>query len=251
MRSRIEIYFLFFILFIFIFSFSITVIHMEGLDLSWGFVPIPEESDRGVAELAFDGLLPKPLKVQQDGGAAGCGGKLWPAGELLSRYWIRQPSLKYKKILELGSGTGLAGLALAVGHPEAKDMNIYITDQDNMMSLMNANITLNEENTRVHAAMLDWGQPLPEYCQDVDLILAADCVYLESAFPLLEKTLMDLTEEGDVPILMAYKRRRKADRLFFKAMKHNFDIREVQDFPEFERFYKENVFLFSMTRIRK
>lgn len=218
------------------------------MDLSWDWVPIPEESDKGVADLTFDNLLPKPLKVQQDGGAKGCGGKLWPAGELLSRYLIREPELKYKCILELGSGTGLAGLALAVGHPEAKDLNVYITDQDNMLSLMKDNITLNEESERVHAEVLDWGAPLPDYCKDVDLVLAADCVYLESAFPLLEKTLMDLTEKENVPILMAYKRRRKADRLFFKAMKRNFVIDEIKDFPEFEQFHRDSVFLFSMTR---
>lgn len=54
------------------------------------------------------------------------------------------------------------------------------------------------------------GDPLPPYCDNVDLVLAADCVYLESAFPLLEKTLLDLTSNG-VLVLMAYKKRRKVE----------------------------------------
>jgi len=41
-----------------------------------------------------------------------CGGKTWPAGEVLANYMIRKykgtEDLKGKTIIELGSGTGLA-----------------------------------------------------------------------------------------------------------------------------------------------
>lgn len=60
------------------------------------------------------------------------------------------------------------------------------------------------------------------------MVLAADCVYLEAAFPLLEKTLLDLTSVEKAPvILMSYKKRRKADARFFKAMKKHFKFEEV------------------------
>lgn len=73
-------------------------------------LPVPEVKNLGTSYLEFDGLLKKPgLKVYEDGGAAGCGGKLWPAGELLSRYMIRRGVGNYKNIVELGSGTGLVG----------------------------------------------------------------------------------------------------------------------------------------------
>lgn len=216
------------------------------MDLDWGFVPINEISDRGIQDLTFDGLLKEPLKVHQDGGAAGCGGRLWPAGELLSRYLIRQPQIPYRKIIELGSGTGLAGLAVAVGHPEA-DFELYITDQENLMHLMEENIILNDQQDRVKAEVLNWGEELPEYAKNADLILAADCVYLEKAFPLLEKTLLDLTNDG-TRVLMAYKKRRKADKNFFKAIKKNFDVVEIKDFPEFEKFHREVVYLFEIVR---
>jgi hypothetical protein len=51
-------------------------------------------------------------------------------------------------------------------------------------------------------------------------------VYLEAAFPILEKTLWDLTETG-AACLMAYKKRRKADSKFFKAMRKKFILNEV------------------------
>lgn len=60
------------------------------------------------------------------------------------------------------------------------------------------------------------GEELPQYVKDneVDLVLAADCVYLEAAFPLLEKTLLDLTEKR-IPILMCYKKRRKVSVIHY------------------------------------
>lgn len=73
-------------------------------------VPINETTNLGNSSLTFDGLLPEPgLQVVEDGGAAGCGGKLWPAGELLSKYMIRRGLKGAKNIVELGSGTGLVG----------------------------------------------------------------------------------------------------------------------------------------------
>jgi hypothetical protein len=77
--------------------------------LSAGYMPIPEQTNLGTSVLTFDGLLECGLKVHEDGGEAGCGGKLWPAGELLSRYLIRKGIEQYHNIVELGSGTGLVG----------------------------------------------------------------------------------------------------------------------------------------------
>lgn len=101
---------------------------------------------------------------------------------------------------------------------------------------MEKNIILNELEDTVKAEVLNWGDELPEYAsasatnkdKKIDLVLAADCVYLEAAFPLLEKTLLDLTEGDKNPlILMSYKKRRKADARFFKHMKKSFKFEEV------------------------
>jgi protein N-lysine methyltransferase METTL21A len=59
----------------------------------------------GVTEVDFDGLLVKPLKLHEDL-KHGCGGQLWPAGMVLSKYMIRQcnESLKGKAMFERPSG---------------------------------------------------------------------------------------------------------------------------------------------------
>jgi hypothetical protein len=47
----------------------------------------------------------------------------------------------------------------------------------------------------------------------VSLVLAADCVYAEPAFPLLVSTLKDLSDKyGEPEMLFCYKKRRKVGR---------------------------------------
>lgn len=50
--------------------------------------------------------------------------------------------------------------------------------------------------------------PLPTDIPRPDVILAADCVYFEPAFPLLVETLDDLADQT-TEILFCYKKRRK------------------------------------------
>lgn len=101
---------------------------------------------------------------------------------------------------------------------------IYITDQQNMVDIMTANINLNSTIiSHIEACELDWYLPLlpipqypyfraaaiPEHLANPDIVLAADCVYFEPAFPLLHQTLLRLTSHGEVVVYMAYKKRRK------------------------------------------
>ena len=70
---------------------------------------------------------------------------------------------------------------------------LHMTDQLPMFELMKQNITLNGLDSKVSASIYDWGESVPVAIpQHPDIILAADCVYFEPAFPLLQKTLQDL-----------------------------------------------------------
>jgi predicted nicotinamide N-methyase len=210
--------------------------------------PIRPVEHLGEADLTFDGRLESPLKIWEDGGAVGCGGKIWIAGELLSKYLLDKKICQRGKIIEIGSGTGLVGLSLGLSIPDNNDAEIWITDIDELVPLMEKNIELNELKGTVHAAALSWGEPLPDYAKNhVDVILAADCVYLEKAFPLLEKTLLDLTTE-DTFVLMSYRKRRKADSKFFRKIRKNFDIVQITDFKDYDAYIKQSVNLFQLVR---
>jgi hypothetical protein len=112
-----------------------------------------------------------------------------------------------------------------------------------MLALMQQNIALNDLSRAVVAAIYDWGEPAPRTILGTpDVILAADCVYYEPAFPLLQKTLLDLIGENTV-CYFCFKKRRRADMHFIKTIRKMFNVREVIDDPDKETYSKENIHL--------
>lgn len=112
-----------------------------------------------------------------------------------------------------------------------------------MFELMKQNITLNSLDGRVKASIYDWGSEVPEGIpQHPDVILAADCVYFEPAFPLLQQTLQDLIGPNTV-CYFCFKKRRRADLHFVKAIKKMFNIEDVTDDPDKPVWSRENLFL--------
>lgn len=78
-----------------------------------------------------------------------------------------------------------------------------------------------------------------------DVILAADCVYFEPAFPLLLTTLRDLTALcPEATVYFCFKKRRRADMQFLKQAQKSFHVEEVfdEDRPIFSR---QGLFLFT------
>jgi len=175
--------------------------------------------------------------------SSGCGGKIWPAAEMLGAYIASMPSRyapdasdlalerhpwRGKTIVELGSGTGLIGFLVAklgIG------CTTWITDQIPMLPLMAENAQLNPDMIdECHVAELNWGEPLPS---DVpvhpDVILLADCVYREEAFQPLVDTLVAMSKPT-TEILFCYHKRRRADKRFFAMMRRHFEQKDVADY---------------------
>ena len=94
------------------------------------------------------------------------------------------------------------------------------------------------------------GDPLPDEVikQKPNLILAADCVYFEPAFPLLLATLEDLLELcKESVIYFCFKKRRRADMQFVKNARKKFVVEEVED-EDRETFSREGLFLYTFRR---
>ncbi|KAI0012307.1 putative methyltransferase-domain-containing protein [Xylariaceae sp. FL0662B] len=213
------------------------------------FSPLPTYKAAGTTDTDFSGLLSKPLHLHQDL-SSGCGGQTWPAGMVLAKHMLQyhRDDLRQSRILELGAGGGLVGLAVASGCSIAKPL--YITDQVEMHSLMEHNIGLNDLGAKVKAAVLNWGQPLAEEIVAFrpDIILAADCVYFEPAFPLLLATLSDLLELcPSATVFFCFKKRRRADMQFLKTARKMFSVAEVAD-DDRSVFSREGLFLYTFTR---
>ncbi|KAL6815583.1 putative methyltransferase domain-containing protein [Trichoderma sp. SZMC 28013] len=212
-------------------------------------VSLPTYKTAGDASIDFDGLLPQSIKLHEDV-RTGCGGQTWPAGMVLGKHMLRyhRSKLETARILELGAGGGLVGLAVAAGCD--LQAPLILTDQDVMLELMKHNIQLNKLDGKATASILDWGEPLPDAvvaCKP-DVILAAECVYFEPAFPLLMQTLKDLFELNENAVVyFCFKKRRRADMQFVKAAKKAFVVEEIfdEDRPVFQR---ESLFLFTFRK---
>ncbi|KAI6784217.1 putative protein N-methyltransferase [Emericellopsis cladophorae] len=116
-----------------------------------------------------------------------------------------------------------------------------------MLELIRHNIQLNSLKSRALSLELNWGDPLPQVVLDQkpNVIIAAECVYFEPAFPLLLQTLKDLLElNSEAVVYFCFKKRRRADMQFVKVAKKAFAVDELfdEDRPVFSR---QSLFLFS------
>ena len=138
---------------------------------------------------------------------------------------------------------------------------LLITDQSPMLKLMQQNIALNSLATKVEAAVLDWGNPISPAIHHhlsapaasaaeghhPDVILAADCVYFEPAFPLLLRTLHQLLGP-DTICYFCFKKRRKADWRFIKEMKKKFEVADaVYDDQDQDR--RDGIYLYEVRKM--
>ncbi|KAI5236509.1 hypothetical protein E4T43_08583 [Aureobasidium subglaciale] len=230
-------------------------------DIGEELVPVREQEHTGVMTVNFEGLLETPLKLEEDL-TKGCGGMLWPAGMVMAKYLMRQdrdmfsdktmfvPLIAKKNgtlmliksyRVELGAGGGLVGLAVALGYQ--LNQPLHLTDQIPMFSLMERNIALNNLQDRVKPSIYDWGGPIPEGIpKHPDVILAAECVYFEPAFPLLQQTMKDLIGPNTV-CYFCFKKRRRADMNFVKVMKKMFVVEPIEDDPDKPKWSRENLHL--------
>jgi predicted nicotinamide N-methyase len=219
----------------------------DVFNISTALIPPAQVKSAGTASETFGGLLGKPLLLHEDL-REGCGGQLWPAGMVLSKYMLtyHRHQLCGKSIIEIGAGGGLVGLAVALGCDLGeKKQKILITDQEPMFALMQKNIALNDLSEKAEARIYDWGTKAPTFPANFqstpDIVLAADCVYFEPAFPLLLQTLTDLIGSNTI-CYFCFKKRRKADMRFIRDMRRKLVVREIE-YEDREADQKEGIHL--------
>ncbi len=130
---------------------------------------------------------------------------------------------------------------MARGCPAIK--RLYITDQKAMLPLMRRNVRLNDLDDKVEPNILNWGTAIPDFLPPTpDIVLAADCVYFEPSFPLLQHTI-SLFVNRHATVYFCFKKRRRADMRFMKTARKLFSVQEVDDDPDRDTYAKENIFL--------
>lgn len=116
-------------------------------------------------------------------------------------------------------------LSLALHSPS---LTIHLTDLPHLLPTLKSNISLNAPLllSSVYPSVLSWGEKTP--MPPPDVLLAADCVYFEPAFPLLLETMRTLIGEKTV-CYFCFVKRRRADVGFLRRLRRIFDVREVKE----------------------
>lgn len=161
-------------------------------------------------------VLPeRSLRIRQSVACSACsmtgdegpGGAVWTAGAALATYITknappgRNPQSngtvtlapwRGVNVLELGSGTGIAGIAAAV-----EGANVLLTDKDDLKPLMAENIRLNRDQIEIGLAdyeAFDWAAPPPNEVSkgSWDVVLGAELASSSTDVPLFVDTIASL-----------------------------------------------------------
>ncbi|CAK7339567.1 unnamed protein product [Dovyalis caffra] len=142
------------------------------------------------------------------------------------------PTLGSLRILELGSGTGIVGIAAAV----TLGAKVMVTDLPHVIPNLQFNVDANVDvlasrGGTVSVAALRWGEDadVEAVGREFDLVLASDVVYYDHLYDPLLKTLrlLMLGEGKKMVFVMAHLKRWKKDSAFFKRAKKVFNVEVV------------------------
>jgi predicted nicotinamide N-methyase len=160
---------------------------------------------------------------------------------------------KGKKVLEIGSGTGVAGIVCAQFWNGAE---FTLTDQKQVLELIEENVRRNSERIpalkeHVKVQELDWGgstdhlSPSPPY----DWIIACECVAPIFRLDLLLETLKMVTG-AQTTILMAYEHRHDSCRVNFfqKAEEFGFKFERIPESELHQGYMAEDIELWLIRR---
>lgn len=150
-------------------------------------------------------------------------GHIWDCGLLLCEFlstW--QPGRAFDTILELGSGTGVAGIYAA---HVLDTKRVYLTDLPDVVPLCHQNAELQSLDKKkvLHVQALEWGEhhEADGSIPAVDLAILTDVLYNQSSHDILIDTLSQLfARNPDMLILLTYKQRHADERAFFSKIKH-------------------------------
>ncbi|KAF7850798.1 hypothetical protein BT93_L4994 [Corymbia citriodora subsp. variegata] len=160
-----------------------------------------------------------------------------PTASPLSPVLADRPRHRRLSVLELGSGTGLVGIAAAV----ALGADVTVTDLPHVVPNLQFSVDANAAALAagagigsVRVAPLRWGEAEDVRAmgeEEYDVILASDVVYYGHLYGPLLATLRWLFERserrGEMVFVMAHLRRWKKDSAFFRKARKAFDLEVI------------------------
>ena len=158
------------------------------------------------------------------------GQRIWDAGRVLASV-LCHSDLNGKRVLELGSGTGVGGLTAAKGGAAL----VMLTDgSETAVELLQQNIEANDLEDRAQSYQLSWGRSYLADTVDLvahgpwDLIIGSDLLYAPESHPDLLTTLAALCTPSHTEVLLTYPTR-FTESLFFDEAAELFRIDDHEE----------------------
>lgn len=184
-------------------------------------LPGPEHRSKEQGGIVVAG---QQVKIVEEGnrgrGTAWC---VWDGSIVLVRYLEATVDILSKglsRIVELGAGTGMAGICTAVLFP---NVCICLTDIHEALPSLHHNVALNKAlvGERVSVEACDWTNPNDTVVKAPwDVVIATDVVWLEELVEPFVDTLDTIVKfNPKCFILMSYQSRtRRVDELLFRGL---------------------------------
>jgi len=126
------------------------------------------------------------------------------------------------RVLELGTGCGVVGIALA---HILQDATVLVTDLPEVTEIIQRNVSCAKPaaGSSIRFEKLDWDSVLPSSlttdAMTFDLVLAADCTYNPDSSPALVDTISRLVQRSSSAVVaVAMKFRHPSEAVFFDLM---------------------------------
>lgn len=163
---------------------------------------------------------------------------------------------KGKSIIDIGSGTGVIGIACALLATGLNGTHVTLTDRAPLLDLMRHNaFNLNQINEfRLCVKELEWGNPLPKTPgtpETFDILLLSDVITkaYKDSYPGLIKSLKDLSNDNS-RIILAYELRDVSDGQFFDLLvQSGFSLTRVTEEKLDPDFTAEDIGIFEIRKL--
>jgi hypothetical protein len=178
------------------------------------------------------GLIPSLCCSEEkgSGGGRGGGGGAAAIAGTRGRAGAAAAPLRGKAVIDLGSGTGIVGIAAAL-----LGASVTLTDLPSMLPTLQGNAAVNARaigasGGSVQCVPLVWGashEAAGGVLKAYDLVLASECVYSQEQFEPFLSTLLQLCGRGTRVLLGTRKRACCVLEDFLGLIRNSFEAKEV------------------------
>jgi len=189
----------------------------------------------GEYELALDGK--KSLRIAESFSSTGT--RVWDTAIAMAKMLRDVEGLK---VLELGAGTGLLGMAA-----DRLGADVLLTETSALIPTLEKSVRAND--CRCAIATLDWKAPAP--VGSFDLVLASDCLICEQWAVGLAATLRCVVTDPTTKILVGSERTRDGIPHFLHLIEHDFTATKLPKAAFHPDFFCDDIVVFDLRRRRQ